>query len=128
MSKTTKMTKKNTTLDFENNEDSSSDSDFVENDTIVKPNKISLEKSKSKSVEKSKSKSIQPIQSDEDIRITRNDEPKLKSKSKKPYVMTEARKSAFEKAKAVREENIKINKELKEKEKQSIQQLKDEAK
>jgi hypothetical protein len=37
---------KNTTLDFENNEDSSSDSDFVENDTIVKPNKISLEKSK----------------------------------------------------------------------------------
>ena len=81
MSKTTKMTKKNTTLDFENNEDSSSDSDFVENDTIVKPNKISLEKSKSKSVEKSKSKSIQqPIQSDEDIKSTRNDGVKSKSK------------------------------------------------
>jgi hypothetical protein len=75
------MTKKNTTLDFENNEDSSSDSDFVENDTIVKPNKISLEKSKSKSVEKSKSKSIQqPIQSDEDIKSTRNDGVKSKSK------------------------------------------------
>ncbi len=56
---------KNTTLDFENKEDSSSDSDFVENDTIVKPKKISSEKSKSISVEKSKSKSIQqPIQSD----------------------------------------------------------------
>ena len=42
MSKTTKMTKKNTTLDFENNEDSSSDSDFVENDTIAKPTRKGL--------------------------------------------------------------------------------------
>jgi len=37
--------------------------------------------------------------------------------------MTEARTSAFEKAKAVREENIIINKQLKEKEKQRTQQF-----
>jgi hypothetical protein len=39
-----------------------------------------------------------------------------KPKEKKPYVMTDARKAAFERAKAKREENIKINKELKQKE------------
>ena len=52
----------------------------------------------------------------------------VKPKRKVNYVMTDARKAAFEKSKSKREENIRINKELKEKEKQRIQQLKDEAK
>ena len=36
-------------------------------------------------------------------------------KERKPYVMTEARKLAFERARMKREENIKLKKELKEK-------------
>ena len=42
--------------------------------------------------------------------------------------MTDARKAAFEKAKSKREENIKINKELKEKEAQHIKMLKEQEK
>ena len=51
-----------------------------------------------------------------------------KPKEKKPYVMTDARKAAFERAKAKRDENIKINKELKEKEAQHIKMLKEQEK
>ena len=49
-------------------------------------------------------------------------------KEKKPFVMTDARKQAFEKAKATRDENIKINKEIKEKEKEELVLLKQMAK
>ena len=48
-------------------------------------------------------------------------------KEKKPYVMTEARKIAFEKARMKREENLKLKKELKEKEQEHIKLLKEKA-
>ena len=47
------------------------------------------------------------------------------NKERKPYVMTEARKIAFEKARMKREENLKLKKELKEKEQEHIKLLKE---
>ena len=49
-------------------------------------------------------------------------------KEKKPYVMTEARKLAFEKARETRAKNILLNKELKEKEQEHIKTLKEQVK
>lgn len=59
--------------------------------------------------------------------------PKRKNKlkkpiEKKPYVMTDARKLAFARAQEKRQENIKINKELKDKEQQHIKMLKEQEK
>jgi hypothetical protein len=75
-------------------------------EVLIMPKKIKLEKSKKKPIE--------------NIIETK--------KERKPYVMTEARKQAFDKAKQIRDENIKLNKTLKEKEEQIIKELKDKAK
>jgi hypothetical protein len=52
----------------------------------------------------------------------------ISKNQRKPYVMTEARKEAFEKAKLKRAENLKIKQELKAKELEHLNKLKEMAK
>ena len=65
--------------------------------------------------------------SDESIEDVKEVISKTK-KEKKPYVMTEARQKAFEKARETRAKNILLNKELKEKEQEHIKTLKEQVK
>ena len=57
-----------------------------------------------------------------------NDEVIKEKKPRKPFVMTEARKQAFEKARQKRDENLRLKKELRDRENEHIQLLKDKAK
>jgi len=63
------------------------------------------------------------------IQQTKSKAIKEKSvKQKKEFVMTEARKLAFEKARAKRAENLKLKQELKQKEVEHVTALKEKAK
>ena len=57
------------------------------------------------------------------IKLEKSTRKQKEPKERKPYVITEARKKQFEQAKAKRDENIRINKELREKEQEHIKQL-----